>query len=464
MRQGYWTLACLLVLLAFPAAGCEGDQGPATAPDDGFGAPDSSAPDSIADVEESPPTFLEPGCDDSKPPLVMLHGMLASGDTYANLAMRAAGNGLCADRYHAFDWDTIALPRDDEANIAALDAFVDEVLERHEVAQVHLIGHSAGGGLSYLYLADSERAAKVSRYVHVGSFVNDGPAGPPEAPVPTLNLYSLGDLIVAGADIPGAENVALEEEDHYSVVTSAASYAAIHEFLYDTPPATTEIVAQERPVLFGKALLLGENTPLVGARVEIWRVELATGQRQNHVPEAVFETDGRGGFGPFAAEAEARYEMALYPQDETPVHYYREAFVRSNGLVYLRGLPSSGLAALLLQEVNFDDAHTVLVNFTANRAVTAGSDSLKLDGEELLTMEVAAEDDSLIALFLYDDRGDGEDGGPVAFFKSWPFLNALDRFIPADPAGSLVLELNGRKLATPRWPSESEGAVITVFE
>ncbi|MCS6820106.1 MAG: hypothetical protein NZ522_09170, partial [Chitinophagales bacterium] len=48
-----------------------------------------------------------PTCDNSQPPLVMVHGALASGDTYASQFMRFSANGFCEDRMFVFDWNTV---------------------------------------------------------------------------------------------------------------------------------------------------------------------------------------------------------------------------------------------------------------------------------------------------------------------------------------------------------------------
>jgi hypothetical protein len=46
-------------------------------------------------------------CDKNQLPIVMAHGLLASGDTYANQFMRFTANGFCAERLFVFDWNTL---------------------------------------------------------------------------------------------------------------------------------------------------------------------------------------------------------------------------------------------------------------------------------------------------------------------------------------------------------------------
>jgi pimeloyl-ACP methyl ester carboxylesterase len=444
-----WLLGLML------CTGC--DDGASNAAD----PPDAQVADAMVDATPD----AGPTCDDSQPPLVMAHGLLASGDTWAPHQKRFVANGHCADRYRAFDWNTLDMNAD---HVAALDAFIDALRAELSVDQVDLMGHSAGGGLGYGYLRDADRAAKVRRYVHVGARPEDRPAGPEGAAVETLNVWSPADLVVTGADIEGATNAEFENLDHYAVATDAAAFEAVYAFLYGEPPAVVDAPPQTPITLSGKAVVLGENTPEAGSTVEIWPVEPASGMRMGDAPAATLTVAEDGAFGPFTAQPDQPYEFYLQPnRDSPPVRYYREPFTRSDALVYLRTLPEPpGLAGILLQQVPFDDAHTVLVIFSASKAVLAGTDTLTVDGIPLATEALAAADDTTIAFFLYDldtDQTSG-DGAGVGLFAMFPFLSGTDLFIPADPQATSRIELNGRTLAVPRWSSGQEGAVIAVFD
>ncbi len=444
--------ATVLCLLALPLlAGCDSGDGDAPAP---LQRGDLGVADAGPDAG--------PSCDDSRPPLIMAHGFLASGDTWATQAQRFASNGHCPERYLAFDWDSLDRRAD---HAAALDAVVDATRARFGADTVDLMGHSAGGGLGYTYLADPARAAKISHYVHVGSSPESTPPGPEGAPVATLNLWSPGDTVVAGADIPGVDNRSLPDLDHYAVATSPASFDALYRFLYDAAPATTDIEAGAPIQIAGVAGNLGDNQPAAGAQIDLWPIDARTGQRQGDRPEAQLVADDAGRWGPVDVQPDTHYELHVTPTaGGRQVHYYREPFVRSNGLVYLRTLPSEGLAGVLLNAIPFANAHSVVVIFSASQAVLAGRDTLALNGEALATDALASPEDTLIALFAYDDQVDAEDGDQIAAFEGFPFLNAIDRYIPADAQGTLTAELNGRFLAAPRWPSAADGAVIFVFD
>jgi triacylglycerol lipase len=225
------TLVLSLALAAL-TAGCGGGGGGSTDP--GW---------EVRETTLLPP--WEEGCTNAHVPIVMVHGFLASGDTYTNHLMRFTANGYCRDRIFVYDWNSLG----GGSSPARLDTFVDEVLRVTGATQIDLMGHSAGGGIGYSYLEDATRAAKVRRYVHIGSGDEDAPAGP-TANVPTLNLYSANDRVVTGNDgIDGAENVDLVDDDHYEVATSADSFTAIWEFLTDSAPTTTDIAPQTEPIV-----------------------------------------------------------------------------------------------------------------------------------------------------------------------------------------------------------------------
>lgn len=420
--------------------------------------------DAARDADADPDADTSPECDAERRPIVMAHGFLASGDTWAPHAMRFASNGWCADRVFAFDWDT--MDRSFDA-AAALETFIDDVLESTGAEQVDLAGHSAGGGLGYEYLADPDRAAEVAHYVHIGSFANDGPAGPEDAPVPTLNIWSPDDLVVEeSGDIPGATNVSLPGQDHYAVATSEGSFEAIYRFVTDgEEPAVIAIAPTESIEVGGRVVSLGENRVPVGASVAVWPVSAEDGSRLGDAPDAVFDIAEDGRWGPYRTDADTHLELRVTgPDDFVPVSYYREPQPRSNPLVYLRTLPAPGsLAGVLVSVLPFDGDAGVLVVFSASRALIAERDSLSVDGDELLDEATAAPENTTIALFVYDADQDGEsDRTTVGLFDTFPFLAGLDLHLAGD-GGATQIALGERVLNVRRRPG-TEGAVIAVFD
>lgn len=406
---------------------------------------------------------MESLCDSSALPIVMAHGLLASGDTYATQFQRFTSNNYCADRLFAFDWNTL----EQEGAEDLLDAFIDEVLAQTGATQVNLVGHSAGSGLGYSYLADAASAAKVAHYVEVGSGVNDQPAGP-NGEIPMLNIWSEDDLIVPGGDVPGATNIKLSGIDHYEVATSAATFEAMYEFFTDKLPTTTSILSDEELLIAGRAVTLGENAPIGGATVSIYALDAATGMRRNNEADAVLTTDAEGYWSGFTAQPDIYYEFHLIGSgtDDRAIHYYREPFTRSNSMVYLRGFPpASSLAGILLGNVPQDDNQSALAVFTANQAVLFGRDELSVDGFDLATSEYAAPEKTNIAFFLYDDGNSQTDGNIHSVFNFLPaFLTGVDYYIPTIESASIELKFNGRAIHVPNLKSGADGTMVAVFD
>jgi pimeloyl-ACP methyl ester carboxylesterase len=401
-------------------------------------------------------------CDTCQYPLVMVHGFLASGDTYAPFLQLFRTNGYKTSYFHAFDWNSL----NQAANhAAALNTFIDTVLAKTGAAKVALMGHSAGGGLCYTYLSDPARAAKVQHYVHIGSSVQSGPAGPGGS-VPTLNLWSPADAIAQGGDISGAANVKLESKDHYQVATSKESFAAAYKFFHGKDPSTLSVRPEEVVCIAGKALYFGENTPLNNAKIEIYELNPATGERLGAAPFETWHSRADGAWGPTNVKASANYEFAVTPPaaGARVIHYYREGFVHLNTLVYLRTIPPAGsLAGLLLASLPKTESQSVLNVFSASQAVIAPRDTLRANGTLISTAQYATEAKTAIAWFLYDD-GDGlTELSPVGLFGNFPFLNGVDYFFPTAVPSTISIRLNQRTLRLPNRKS-SDGVMVAVFD
>jgi hypothetical protein len=399
-------------------------------------------------------------CDDTRTPVVFVHGFLASGDTWSTQIQRFASNGLCKERFFAFDWNSLSAGNAD----MLLDLFIDSVRAVTDADQVHLVGHSAGGGRGYAYLSDPLRAEKVKSYVHIGSNPQNGPAGPGGA-VPTLNIYSTGDKIVTGNDIPGAANVQFQDLDHYQVATSAATFAEMYSFFYGETPMTTSIVATSTILISGKCLTLGENRPTSGASIEVFAVD-ATGDAIEPAL-ATFAVGSNGFWGPLEVQPEQHYlfKVSAGSPGFRRVIYYYQPFVRDNDMVYLRTFPPPlSLAGILLSAIPNNDNLSVVSIFTSTQAVLHGRDQLSLDGIDLATPALASESASMIALFCYDNGADGQGNGePIANYLAFPFLQGADLPLVPQPEQTYLLQFNGSSMPVRNWRSQSDGVVIAVF-
>jgi hypothetical protein len=403
-------------------------------------------------------------CNDSTViPLVMLHGTLASGDTYANTVMRFTSNDYCGSRLFVFDYNGANFGG--TLDTAALDDFIDEVLQTTGVTQVNLAGHSLGGGFGYQYLSNAAHAAKVQRYVHIASDVQTQSAGL-SGEVLTLNIYSADDEVVAGSDIPGATNMQLTGKDHYEVATCAEAFEAMYKFFNNnTAPATTQITTLSDNKISGKVLTLGENTPVTTATVKIFEVNASTGERLSSTPNHTPTIDDKGAWGPVTVTPNAYYEFEVTGPSGRSVHYYREGFKHNNPLVYLRTLPSpTSTLGSFLSSLPEDDNQSVMVVFTANQATIDTRDSLSVNDNILSNAQFCNADATTIAFFLYDDGDYTTELTPLGFFGSFPFLEAADLFVPTATPAPIKCRFNGRNLFMRNWKSDTEGVAIAVFD
>lgn len=397
-------------------------------------------------------------CDASLRPVVYVHGFLGSGDNWSLQSQRLESNGYCPDRVSAFDWNSIDRKSSPDS---LLELHVRSVLQRTGARQVDLVGHSAGGGLVARFLSRPERAALVARYVHVGS----GPLPGPPGGVPTLNIYSTGDRVAArAADIPGASNLRQTSTDHLEVVTSEESFKAIMEFLRPGVRVRTDIPTPTAIDVSGRAVVLGENTPLTDCPVEAWVHDAQTGARVGTAPAWSGRTDAQGRWSGLKARPGAHYEFVIRPSGGRVVHYFHEPFRHHNRLLYLRALPSTGMAAALLSGLPKDTASAALAVFTANRAVVTGRDTLSCNGLSLSVRSLTPPEKTCIAIFLYDQGGDRRgDGKPLPMFAAAPFMNGADLMMAARDAAGIRLHYNGRTKVLPSIPS-SEGVMVAVFD
>lgn len=395
-------------------------------------------------------------------PLVLAHGVLASGDTYEKQALRFVSNGYPPELIFTFDWNSIGIGD----NERQLNLFINTVLRKTGAPKVNLAGHSAGSNLCYTYLDKPENQVKVAHYIHLAGNPKSKPAGQ-YGEIPTLNIWSPGDKVVPGGNMgPKTTNLKLEGKDHYEVATCEETFAAIYKFINGVEPKTTEILEEASSVITisGKALSFGENILVDNTRVKIYEVNSETGKRLTESPLQVFNVSVNGFWGPFAGKKDTYYEFEV--TGSRTVHYYRLPFIRSNNWVYLRSFPPSvSLGNAFLSDLPSSDEQAVSAFFSASKAVVSGRDELIVDGNTISTEELTAESQTTIALFLYDNNRNNEsDLNSVGAFASFPFLSAIDFFFPTDSTYPIKYEFNGQKLTTNNWKSKTEGVSVAVFD
>ncbi len=402
-------------------------------------------------------------CNETYTPVLMLHGFLAASDTYNNFYQLFHSNGYCDDLLFVMDRNTLDLTGN---FVPTLDSVVNYILTITQQSQINLMGHSAGGGLAYAYLNDSISHGKVAHYVHLASF----PQSQAVKNVATLNIWSKQDLIVKGANIDGAENLVLEDADHYEVATSAISFTKVFDFFNgEDAPKYHTIQQQDEISIAGKVLTLGENVPLENATVEVYPIREETGERLNQQALFTLTTGKDGKWQPIDIKPNQAYEFFVSnPNDaeDRPMHYYREPFTRSTPLVYLRTIPPKGsLARSFLGELPNDNEQAVTVIFAASQAIISGIDYLTINGIELSIPEFTSAQQSTIALFLYDD-GDQNSSFTLHqnLLANQPFLNAIDLFVNPTEQQTSTLTFNEVTLNIPNWKSASQGISVVVFD
>ena len=279
-------------------------------------------------------------------------------------------------------------------HMAFLRSEVEKVLAATGARQVVLVGNSRGGYAIRNYLQNGGGASKASHAVLGGvpnhgvwnvpgrapgnEFAGNGPFlqalnAPKNAagdevtgPVKWLTLRSdgndkyaqplgtwIGDpklatgVTYAGPELKGATNLVLPRVDHRETSFSPQAFAATYRFLTGREPRTPDIVPEDRVVLRGKVTGLGvsstdpasgnvsNNLPLPGARLAIYAIDAATGQRQGG-PAHAQTIAPDGAWGPFQAQRGTPYEFVVGAPGYATTHIYRSPFPRSSDYVHLR--------------------------------------------------------------------------------------------------------------------------------
>jgi pimeloyl-ACP methyl ester carboxylesterase len=151
-----------------------------------------------------------------------------------------------------------------------------------------------------------------------------------------------------GPQLKGATNVVLPRVDHRETAFSAPAFDAAYRFIAGgQEPETLEIVPERRVVLNGKINGLGlsstdpasgnfsNNLPLPGARLEVFAIDPATGERRGAAVHTRV-VDAGGIWGPFATDPMTYHEFVITAPGYATTHIYRSPFPRGSDLVHMR--------------------------------------------------------------------------------------------------------------------------------
>jgi pimeloyl-ACP methyl ester carboxylesterase len=453
-------------------------------------------------------------CDKTKRPIVFVHGTTANGESFSHPAMLLASNGYCPDRIRAVEYhsligamvatadagaadagardggqlqgldgglggidggsadssvsDAAAAPNaDSEARYRGAKLDIDRVIEelRRETGadKVDLAGHSQGSGHGARYTR--ENPDKVAHYIHLaGGQLEANPGG-----VPTLCLSSTGDRPVT---CKTTKNVTFQEVtlDHAAVSSSTEAAVEIYKFLNeDREPKYKEVQCGEPIVLEGRAPTFGDNTFLVGSKIEVY--ELGAEPRLRGTPAKTFEIGADGNFGPWEAKRGVAYEFKMIAPPgnaRRPRRTYMRPFTRSDRLLRFNFESLDPVASGTGSKVNYGPDHSVLVVRRRQKAFLFGRDVLKIDGFDAINAQNARQRSVICALYLYDSgpmsMGPGDkvsNGGSVIRAT---FLESSDIYMQAATPAFINVMFNGETLRVPNWPSATEGMSLVLVD
>ena len=276
-----------------------------------------------------------------------------------------------------------------------LSSAVDQVLKATGASRLILVANSRGGYAVRNYLASGGRGAvgKVSHTVLGGTpnhgvwaDASDRPGNEFNGAGPFLRGLNQpkngnGDEVTSGVDwltirsdnydkfaqptgewigargkptnisyegpaLKGATNAVIVGIDHRETSYGPKAFEQTFRFLTGKTP-TTLAVTPEQPVrldgkVFGSGLdnkpgggTFANNLPLMGAQVEVYAVDPATGER---LGTALLSKTigGDGHWGPLVVDSQTPLEFVVAADGFAISHVYRSAFPRSSGLVHLR--------------------------------------------------------------------------------------------------------------------------------
>ena len=276
-------------------------------------------------------------------------------------------------------------------NMAYLSAEVEKILRATGASRVVLIANSRGGYALRNYIANGGGAAKVSHAILCGTpnhgvwaHLNFLPGSEFNGAAPFLTALnapqgSSGEEITTGPKwmtirsdnndkyaqpdgvwigqkgtptnvgfdgpaLKGADNVVIAGIDHRETAFSAKAFEAMFRFITGKPPITVTPTPEARLTLDGKVSGYGvanaagttpSNLPLVGAVVEVYAVDAATGERRGTAMQrkTIAADDA---WGPISVQPQTALEFVISAPGYATTHIYRSAFARSSNIVNLR--------------------------------------------------------------------------------------------------------------------------------
>jgi pimeloyl-ACP methyl ester carboxylesterase len=397
-------------------------------------------------------------------PVIFVHGGSGSGAQFESQAQRLSSNGYPDDLIHVHEYDS-SFSLNTMAQIhEGLDALIAEVLESSGADKVDLLGHSLGTAVSQQYLRSSpERAARVAHYVNIdGGTAADLPGG-----VPTLAVWGEGNQ---ARQIVGATNYYAPDQSHVQVATSKETFAQFYEFFTGDEPRTIDVVPERpnRVRVSGEVNYFPQNVGVEGATLDIWEINLRTGRRVGREPRATYTIGADGGWGPFRANGNKRYEFAVTREIDGVTrshHFYAQNYFRSDHFVrLLTSDPDSPIGQL--RDSSDHQISTTIVRYMEMWGDQGeSSDMLEVNGENVLNAVTAPRTDRVNAVYIVDDNSDGVShlDSVIPDLSALPFITGIDLFVDGalPPNDTVSYDLTSRaadgdaeEINVPNWASE----------
>ena len=404
-------------------------------------------------------------------PVIFVHGGAGSGSQFESQAMRLTSNGYPADRIAVHEYDSTFGLNTMAQVWAGLDTLIADMLERTGAGKVDLLGHSLGTAVSHGYLNSSpERAATVAHYVNIDGQTSAAPPGG----VPTLAVWGEGPQ---ARQIVGAENHYLPDQGHVQVATSAETFAEFYELFTGRAPRTTRVLPERgRLKLSGRAALFPANVGADSTTLRVWEVDGRTGERRGRRPVATYDIGPDGNWGPFRARGGTHYELTL-TNDVTGTnhHFYFQPFVRSDHLVrLLTSEPGTGID--LLREKGPDHSSISVTRYKEWWGDQGtGSDTLAIDGQQVLNAANAPRTKRVNAIFAFDAGSDRVTNlaAPLPALFALPFITGMDVYVPASARHDDTVRITATSrtapdrrvtVNVPNWPSTDHHVSVQLWD
>ncbi|MEO8560260.1 MAG: alpha/beta fold hydrolase, partial [Rhodospirillales bacterium] len=271
---------------------------------------------------------------DRDPPIVFVHGNGDTAGLWLTTIWRFESNGYDRNRLFAIDLkNPNARTADDKPQdgrsstqevMQQLSAYVDDVLKKTGASKVALVGNSRGANTIRNYVKNGGGAAKVSHVV-LGGGVNHGVLVSDTVLVGSefngssafmKQLNGGTDEVVSGVkfmtirsdkndkyaqpdgaflgmagkptgvnyDAPslkGATNIVIPNIDHREAAFSPQAFVATYKFITGREPKK-DVTREAKPVLNGVVtdITAGayNNTPVSGAKVDVYKIDAKTGE------------------------------------------------------------------------------------------------------------------------------------------------------------------------------------------